>query len=127
MSKKGVPVCLYDVLYIDKFIDPNRSRDVINKVSLLARLPVQKQLHLISGRPMLVLSAVDVEVADECRRMIMAEGGACWIQKQSTQGEYLERRCNMRRYILARRIARRSEAFQTDRRKSRGRRVNVRL
>lgn len=117
----------YEVLYIDKFVDPNRSRDVIGSALFLTSLPAKTQLRLVSGRPAIVKQYVDQVTAEDIKCEIINAGGTCWIQEQSTEGVYIDRRCNKRRYTENRRKAPRSEAFQSDRRQGQARRKNVLL
>lgn len=117
----------YEVLYIDKFVDPSRSRNVIGNAVFLASLPANTQLRLVSGRPAVVKQNVNQEIAEDIKDEIVDAGGTCWIQEQSPTGKYIDRRCNKRRYLSNRRVASRSEAFQSDRRRGQARRKNVLL
>ncbi len=118
-------MCNYEVLYVDKFIEANRSREVIGSVKLLSRLPATKQRRLVSGRPVLINEYSDQELAEKVSKEIINAGGTSWVQAQSPCGKSVERRCNKRRHMRTRRLGARSEVFQTDRREGLARRFNV--
>ncbi len=107
----------YEVLYIDKFENTDRSHDVIENMDRLFKLTPTAQQYLTSGKPVVIKQHIDHENAVRFQRAILSAGGTAWIQEESALGHHVERRADDRRRLLSRRSVRRSSAIQPDRRK----------
>lgn len=113
----------YEVLYIDKFADPARSRSVVEKMEQLFHLSPKAQRRLISGEPVVVKKQIDRVMAERFQHVISRIGGTGWIQEQSPFGFHIERRYGTRRNLISRRSTRREFAILPDRRKKQERRT----
>lgn len=114
----------FEVLYIDKFADSQRSQTVLKEMAELFHLKPQACTRLSCGEPVVVKQHIDRETAEKIRRAIAATGGTCWIQEQPNNSHMTERRCNDRRSLKSRRITPRDNAIQPDRRSNTERRQN---
>lgn len=117
LSEAGI-----DVLFIDKYIDPSRSADVLNKMQAKFHFNDQVKQQLASGYPVVIKQNTDPQTAQSLVRFITGIGGDCWQQQTSPEG-YSDRRSNNRRQVADRRLLHRGWAILPDRRKSRERRV----
>lgn len=114
----------FEVLYIDKFVDRQRSLLVLQEMTALFHLKPQACTRLSCGEPVVVKQHIDLETAEKIRRAIAATGGTCWIQEQPHNSHMTERRCHDRRSLKSRRKTPRDNAIQPDRRNNCERRQN---
>lgn len=111
-----------DVLFIDKYIDPDRSAEVLNKMQAKFHFNDKVKQQLASGYPVVIKQNTDPQTAQSLIRYIADIGGDCWQQQSSAIG-YVDRRGKNRRQVADRRLLHRGWAILPDRRKSRERRV----
>lgn len=111
-----------DVLFIDKYIDPEKSAEVLSQLQAKFHFNDQVRQQLASGYPVVIKQNTDPSTAQSLVRYITNIGGDCWQQDSDPDG-YTDRRGNNRRQLADRRLLHRGWAILPDRRKGRERRI----
>jgi len=111
-----------DVLFIDKYIDPAKSLELLNTLQQKFMFSDAVKRQLSSGIPVVIKHDTDTETAQKIVNYIAKLGGDCWVQTTSPEG-YTDRRDQNRRNTVDRRLLHRGWAIMPDRRRSRERRV----
>lgn len=107
----------FEVIFVNKFSDTHLFQIVLEAMNKRFHLQSDICRRLACGQPVTIKQHLNLETAEQFRRAIAATGGTCWIQKQHSQGQPRERRCNDRRLrTTSRRKIRRDNAIQPDRR-----------
>lgn len=106
----------YEVIYIDKFLDADKSNHVLQQLRQRFALNDSACSRLGSGRPITVKQRITLATAKTYADVIRHAGGCCWIQQLGPNGEHIERRHAERRTLSDRRSAYRVESISSDRR-----------
>ncbi|UTA46900.1 hypothetical protein L1F30_12085 [Simiduia sp. 21SJ11W-1] len=111
-----------DVIFIDKYIDPAKSLELLKKLQEKFLFSERTLQQLASGYPVVVKHDTDPATAQKLVDYILALGGDCWMQAANPEG-FKDRREDNRRLTVDRRLLHRGWAIVPDRRKTRERRV----
>lgn len=111
-----------DVVFIDKYIDPTKSYELLKKLQEKFSFSDHTRQQLASGYPVVIKHNTDAKSAQKLVAYINDLGGDCWMQDSSPEG-FVDRRADNRRLTVDRRLLHRGWAIVPDRRKTRERRV----
>ena len=111
-----------DIVFIDKYIDPAKSLELLNTLQKKFMFGEAVKRQLASGIPVVIKHDIDADTAHKIVDYITGLGGDCWVQTTSDEG-YSDRRDQNRRHTIDRRLLHRGWAILPDRRRSRERRV----
>lgn len=106
----------YEVVYIDKFTNPDQAAEVMSNLTNIFQLNFQAQTHLASGNPVVIKHHIDRDMAKRYISAIENAGGCCWVQELSVHGKHRERRSDQRRSSSDRRGTLLASSIQPDRR-----------
>lgn len=112
----------YEVVYIDKFSDMASAELARENLKRTFGLNDHMLSTLSCGMPIVVKKGVSLDEAQKFEGAIKDSGGVCWIQEMSPDGNFHERRHEMRRQSLDRRGNFRGSSILPDRRYGIGRR-----
>ena len=111
-----------DVVFIDKYIDPQKSAALLDKLQERFQFNERKKQQLASGYPVVIKHNTDSNTGQALVDYIAELGGDCWLQDANPEG-FEDRRAGNRRQVADRRLLHRGWAIMPDRRKRRERRV----